>query len=649
MEDIDQSGDAPRFSGVLCIPFQKPERTDDDAKSLAALRSWIVDSAKKANICLRDVKGSYDSSQQVIDRIYEQIKEADIVVSVVRDTNPNVFYESGFAFGWGKPILYVARKNESVPFDIAGIERFIFDELTSEEGVLLSKAMRRCAEVGVAAKSDALLKARQHMASTTFASGLFSDCVQHALSSTGNWIGSWGPNQLEFTGSEMVTEVGAFILGKLKETGFATQYYPGQRSWHHDRDATLPDYFDAARAAVGRKVAITRVYVLDSREQLDEQALRSRIWADVAAGIEVRHILARDVNPRSAWDFGLWDGSLVGEVEYLYPSDEPPRLHRCRYYADEYHLGQARKWQKAILARARPCPDLPNEKLLLKESSRSRIYDIDGASFCRDRAMGKDDCSDYHLPWQTLRQSGMVSTPSWHGDFYQDELRDWSEKLDGEIQRYRVLITGMADYGMLYWAVQSIPHHVRMRSEFHVLDICNTPLEGCRWLKKRLQECEPPLELDLHVHQLDVLKNDLDADSFDLIVTDAFLTRFTTFATKRSLTQEWIRLLRSNGRLVTTARVKHRRADIRVTDRRRFVETAKSRAGDAHLDIDMVAKSANAYANHIDSSPFKDESEVDRLFADFGDEINVNLSFAPLQESEMVPAKYARIVVRRQA
>ena len=41
----------------------------------------------------------------------------------------------------GKPVLYLARDGEQIPFDIANIERFTYSEIDSKTGEKLTEAM----------------------------------------------------------------------------------------------------------------------------------------------------------------------------------------------------------------------------------------------------------------------------------------------------------------------------------------------------------------------------------------------------------------------------------------------------------------------------------------------------------------------------
>lgn len=56
--------------------------------------------------------------ETILDRIYAQIEQADLVVAEMTDRNPNVFYETGYAHGIAKPVLLLTRTADDIPFDL---------------------------------------------------------------------------------------------------------------------------------------------------------------------------------------------------------------------------------------------------------------------------------------------------------------------------------------------------------------------------------------------------------------------------------------------------------------------------------------------------------------------------------------------------
>jgi len=57
-------------------------------------------------------------TENMLDRIYNQIGKADIVISEMTGRNPNVFYETGYAHALGKQVILLTHYSEDIPFDM---------------------------------------------------------------------------------------------------------------------------------------------------------------------------------------------------------------------------------------------------------------------------------------------------------------------------------------------------------------------------------------------------------------------------------------------------------------------------------------------------------------------------------------------------
>jgi len=77
------------------------------------------------------------------DRIINDLIEADLVVAVLTDLNPNVFYELGIRHSVGKPTIHIARMGTALPFDNIQ-HRTIFVDLTDWRSI--EEARARLAE-----------------------------------------------------------------------------------------------------------------------------------------------------------------------------------------------------------------------------------------------------------------------------------------------------------------------------------------------------------------------------------------------------------------------------------------------------------------------------------------------------------------------
>ena len=66
--------------------------------------------------------------EQIMQRVYEQIYRADIVVAEVSEPNRNVFYEVGYAHALGKTTILLKRKAVDIPFDLKDYPHVIYDQ-----------------------------------------------------------------------------------------------------------------------------------------------------------------------------------------------------------------------------------------------------------------------------------------------------------------------------------------------------------------------------------------------------------------------------------------------------------------------------------------------------------------------------------------
>lgn len=641
----DELGRVAQHRGFLCTPFPKSSRPAGENEDLKKLIAWIKGAAQIGNIDLRTIAGEYDSDQQIVERIFREVERADLVVTVVREANASAFFEAGYATGIGQPLLYVVREGEDVPFDARGVEYFAFRELDQDSERELSEAMLRCMHAGQAHNTlaSSLSQLRRHGTALTLRDNLYAACLAHALGGITAWVRSWQPNSFEVRAQSLL-DVGTFIMSAIQKGGFATEYYSGHASWSdYSNELYETDYFVATRNAVGRGLSISRIYVVDSEQQIHEEAFRTRVWADSAAGIDTRYILAGALPDPRAKDFGLWDDELLCEVEYMYTLGDAPRLFRCRYWDDDYHVNTARGWRDSLERNAKPCPDLPSESALLADSAGAMPDAL--AACCEEVGGGKVDCSAYHVHWQDLRRRGLVSTPSWHADFYAPAFRAWSDAARSSGRTaFTVLVSGLADYAMLYWVAQSIDRAVRQQCTFHVVDICGAPLISCRWLERQLRARSPSLELKIEYRRANLLTERLPPEAYDLIVSDAFWTRFQSREEKMTVLRNWTGALVRDGTIVTTTRVREGSSDLDQAARDEFVARGVNRHGDE--DIGLNPSIARAYADYISSYPFTNEAELRRFLFDVRDEATVHdLSFAVLKEREMVTANYARIVM----
>lgn len=67
---------------------------------------------------------NYDGS--ILERIYNQIAKADLIVADMTGKNPNVFYEVGYAHALGKSVILLTQKSDDIPFDLKHYPHIVY-------------------------------------------------------------------------------------------------------------------------------------------------------------------------------------------------------------------------------------------------------------------------------------------------------------------------------------------------------------------------------------------------------------------------------------------------------------------------------------------------------------------------------------------
>lgn len=260
---------------------------------------------------------------------------------------------------------------------------------------------------------------------------------------------------------------------------------------------------------------------------------------------------------------------------------------------------------------------------------------------CTNNHVDHSGCHWYHGTWQYLRLLQMVSTPTWHHDFYRAELAHALSSFESP----SALITGTADYSMLAYLAEAA-RQTKSNTQFNVLDQCATPLFACRWYAKRN-------DIELVGYEDDIIKFcQNNQGRFELICTDAFLTRFKGDAANAVL-DAWFHLLKPGGRLVTTIRLHQKTLTARDPEsaikdfRDRAVERGKRWEPFLHKSAVEIGELAEIYARTMLSHPIGGDSEIEMLVKAAGFEItNMQLAEVP---GELYPTIYLRLACVRGA
>lgn len=218
-------------------------------------------------------------------------------------------------------------------------------------------------------------------------------------------------------------------------------------------------------------------------------------------------------------------------------------------------------------------------------------------------------CDWYHGTWQYLRLLNMVAVPPWY-QFYNDALSDVLRRRPNA----DVLISAAADYGMLATLHEAILT-AGASPRIVLYDICLTPIRSCQWYAERHG-------LSLECVCANLLTCDIPPASFDLIVTDEFLTVIKS-EDKPTIVKRWRELLKPGGSLVTTAMI----GDVTTPELRRgYAERARRLLADNTASFPHANNGRSAellrrlelFASFHTRHMMKDEDEVRRLFDGFG-------------------------------
>lgn len=67
------------------------------------------------------------ASDSINQTILDYLNTADLVIADLTEHNPNAFYELGYRFALGKPLIQLKHKDDSIPFDVSTIRTLDYD------------------------------------------------------------------------------------------------------------------------------------------------------------------------------------------------------------------------------------------------------------------------------------------------------------------------------------------------------------------------------------------------------------------------------------------------------------------------------------------------------------------------------------------
>jgi hypothetical protein len=82
--------------------------------------------------------------EDILDRVYNQIAKADIIISEMTGRNPNVFYETGYAYALNKRVILLTQITDDIPFDLKHYPHIVYGGKITELKSELEKKVRWC-------------------------------------------------------------------------------------------------------------------------------------------------------------------------------------------------------------------------------------------------------------------------------------------------------------------------------------------------------------------------------------------------------------------------------------------------------------------------------------------------------------------------
>lgn len=77
--------------------------------------------------CLRVDKAAFVGN--VVERIHELIDRADVVIADMTGSNPNVYYEVGYAHRTGKPVVLICADRSLLEFNLQSLRCLFYEDI----------------------------------------------------------------------------------------------------------------------------------------------------------------------------------------------------------------------------------------------------------------------------------------------------------------------------------------------------------------------------------------------------------------------------------------------------------------------------------------------------------------------------------------
>lgn len=585
---------------------------------------------------------------EIFSHITGKIAESDVIIADVTYENPNVFFEIGYSWALGKEILLIAESLENLPFDIRGHSVFPYNDRRSAKDIEAALSKNIDAAVSNSLSKSHLtfevLQIAQKIARSEDKNHIYYKLLESQIHRVSDEIDLWLRGSMQVNRDALISK-GIEVFDTINKGGFATFLAPLEGYWEENNEYVLKSR-EVARDA-SRNLFMERVYILSSISSITSRQLLDNIKDDEASNIHTYVVFKDELGKHSIRDFGIWDEGVVCIINIKENLGRGYEVLGGKFSKLPQDLSEYDSYRRDIKRSAILGADVIREVSELSASKQSLLQtalDMENLSdlHCEGGYMSEKSCCWYHSAWQYLRLIDMVSTPSWHNDFYSGNL---SKYIGGSPEGIRILISGTADYGMLE-QISKLPDAKKIE-EVLIIDLCSTPLQICEEYHKN------HLKGVVRFNKLrqDIRQTTIADESYDVIMTDAFLSRFSN-QERISVISEWHRLLKPGGVVLTTIRIESipegqtciKSSDSDVNRYKRKVETKINSSGVLmrHMHNKIVTK-ATEYAREIISYPVCSELEVRELFKEYECETHLHTVVGEIKENTL----YAQVVAKK--
>lgn len=85
-------------------------------------------------------------TDSILERIFNQIAKADVIVADMTGRNPNVFYETGYAHALNKSVILLTKDANDIPFDLKHYPHIVYEGKIALLKAQLERRIRWCVE-----------------------------------------------------------------------------------------------------------------------------------------------------------------------------------------------------------------------------------------------------------------------------------------------------------------------------------------------------------------------------------------------------------------------------------------------------------------------------------------------------------------------